>query len=89
MLVMDLQNDALLRVPKGGLEDSESIDVCPPSFVSVSVCTDVRSFYRRQVRLATLRASPIFVRCAPTRPILIAPLPNAQIPFPPYLNPTS
>jgi hypothetical protein len=27
MLVMDLQTDAVLRVLKGGLEDSESINV--------------------------------------------------------------
>jgi len=28
MLVTDLQNDAVLRILKGGLEDVESIDVC-------------------------------------------------------------
>ena len=30
MLVMDLQPDAVLNVLKGGLEDTESIDVSPP-----------------------------------------------------------
>lgn len=29
MLVMDLQTDAVLGVLKGGLQDSESIDVSP------------------------------------------------------------
>jgi importin-5 len=57
MLVMDLQTDAVLRVLKGGLEDMESIDVRTSPFMFVFVCTDVRSFYRLQVRLATLRAS--------------------------------
>jgi len=35
MLVMDLQTDAVLRVLKGGLEDSQSIDVSS-SFLFVS-----------------------------------------------------
>jgi hypothetical protein len=56
---MDLQMDAVLRVLKGGLEDLESIDVCTSPFVTVTVfvCTDDRSFYRRQVRVTALRAS--------------------------------
>ena len=54
MLVMDMQTDAVLRVLKSGLEDSESIDVSCSSYhilfpFAPEVCWLVRSITTRSL----------------------------------------
>jgi hypothetical protein len=63
ILAVDLQTDAMLTVVKGGLEDSQSIDVSGPSmFFFCSYLTIVRSIYCYQNRLSLVHLSlpPIY-----------------------------
>jgi hypothetical protein len=79
MLVINLQTNAMLKVLKGGLEDSESIDASGLEFFfsfvpdrSIDLAAPGST-----LNLTRLSLLPILIRPPPTRPILIPLLPNA------------